>query len=594
MRAPLRSSVALAAWGVALAVAGALTTAAVAAPAETTANPATAGAARAAPAPAARTAVAAAAATAAAITAATSTTRPSAPAADADDFTYHTQAGDTLIGLGRRLLVEPARWRELQTRNAVRQPTRMPTGTALHIPRAWLKQEVEQATVVSVSGEASRDGGAVKPGDVLAQGAQVTTKGDGFLTLKLADGSLITLDPNSALTLERLTRYPTAAGQRDTLLHLQSGRVETRVQPQGKAGRFQIRTPVAVSAVRGTEFRRGVDEGNIDRTEVTDGTVAVQGPPTTPPVEIPKNFGTVSDAAGPHPPVRLLPPPDLKAVALQWEGPQATLDFPPVTGAESYIAQAATDAQFQHIVAETHAPRPPLNFGALADATYWVRVRSTDAQGLSGPDASTSIHRHRRLDAPAPQMSAAEIQTGGSATLSWSPVAEASGYQVQWARDADPSTTTADVHDLKVTTDQSVKIPLEPGRYGWRVAALDAAAQPGMWSPVNFLTQKADVPQLTRVLASRKQLRFEWQNQPGRQFRLQVAHDPAFEDIAVEKTSSDSTVDLAPLGAGGYHARVQAIDADGYTSSWSPVRHFFVPPPWWVFTAPLLLALPLL
>lgn len=577
----MRSSVALAAaWVAALTLAAAiLAAAAVAAPAETTAGLATAGA----------TSVAAAPAVASTI----STTR-SGVAFDADDFVYHTQPGDTLIGLGRRLLVEPARWRELQARNTVRQPTRMPTGIALHIPRAWLKQEVEQATVVSVSGEASRDGGAVKPGDVLAQGTQLTTRGDGFLTLKLADGSLVTLDPNSALTLERLTRYPSAAGQRDTLLHLQSGRVETRVQPQGKAGRFQIRTPVAVSAVRGTEFRRGVDAGNIDRTEVTDGTVAVQGPLATPPVEVPKNFGTVSDATGPHPPVRLLPPPDLNAVTRQWEGPQATLDFPPVPGAGSYIAQAATDEQFQHIVAETHAPRPPLNFGALADAAYWVRVRSTDTQGLSGPDASTSIHRHRRLDAPAPQVSAAEIQTGGSATLSWSPVAEASGYQVQWARDADPSTTTTGVHGLKVTADQTVKIPLEPGRYGWRVAALDAAAQPGMWSPVHFLTQKADAPRLQRVLASRKQLRFEWQNQPGRQFRLQVAHDPAFEDIAVEKISSDSTVELAPLSAGGYHARLQAIDPDGYTSPWSPVRHFFVPPPWWAFAAPLLLALPLL
>jgi len=239
----MRSSVALAAaWVAALTLAAAiLAAAAVAAPAETTAGLATAGA----------TSVAAAPAVASTI----STTR-SGVAFDADDFVYHTQPGDTLIGLGRRLLVEPARWRELQARNTVRQPTRMPTGIALHIPRAWLKQEVEQATVVSVSGEASRDGGAVKPGDVLAQGTQLTTRGDGFLTLKLADGSLVTLDPNSALTLERLTRYPSAAGQRDTLLHLQSGRVETRVQPQGKAGRFQIRTPVAVSAVRSRPYLR--------------------------------------------------------------------------------------------------------------------------------------------------------------------------------------------------------------------------------------------------------------------------------------------------------------------------------------------------
>lgn len=508
----------------------------------------------------------------------------------ADDFIYYTRPGDTLIGLGRRLLIDPGRWRGLQGRNAILQPRRMPTGTALHVPRAWLRQEVEPVTVISVAGSASSDGNPVKPGDVLAQGAQLATRNNGFLTLKLADGSLITLDPDGTLTLERLVRY--ATGSRDTLLHLQSGRVETRVQPQGKSGRFQIRTPVAVSAVRGTEFRRGVDAAGIDRTEVTGGTVAVSGVSRNLTVEVPENFGTLSDADGPHPPARLLPPPDLGA-AHSMDDRQAMIDFPPVNGASSYIGQVASDERFEHIVAEAQSPKPPVNFGALAEGNYWVRVRSTDAQGLSGPDAAVPAQRHRQLDAPAPMVpDGPDVHTGSRMKLAWEPVESAAAYRVQWANGVDPGSVT-DVHESRVQ-ERSVEIPLDPGRYGWRVAAVDAGGRSGKWSTTQFITQKPEAPQIRRVLANRRQLRIEWTEQPGREFRVQVAQDAAFERRIVDQLVTGSSVDLPSPGTGNFQVRVQRIDADQYHSAWSDQRSFTIPPPWWVFAAPFLLALPFL
>lgn len=512
------------------------------------------------------------------------------PAPDAaDEFIYYTRPGDTLIGLGRRLLVDPGHWHGLQVRNAIRLPRRMPIGTALHIPRAWLRQEIESATVVSVNGSASRDGSPVKAGDVLAQGARLATR-QGFLTLKLADGSLVTLDPDGTMILERLVRY--AAGSRDTLLRLQSGRVETRVQPQGKSGRFQIRTPVAVSAVRGTEFRRGLEGNGIDLTEVTGGTVAVTGVGRTSVVEVPENFGTVSDATGPHAPIRLLPPPDLGATQ-SMDDAQATIDFPPVEGASGYIGQVAADERFEHIVAEARATKPPVNFGAIADGRYWVRVRSTDAHGLSGPDAMVSVQRHRPLDAPAPRvLNGPDIQTGDHAKLAWEPVESAAGYRVQWANGVDPASGGA--VDESRTQEPSMDIPLDPGRYGWRVAAVDAGGRTGKWSATHFITQTPAPPRIQRILASRQQLRVEWTGQPGREFLVQVARDAAFERRVAEQLVTGSSVTLSSPGAGSYRVRVQAVDAHQYRSTWSDQRGFTIPPPWWVFAAPFLLALPFL
>jgi len=139
-----------------------------------------------------------------------------------------------------------------------------------------------------------------------------------------------------------------------------------------------------------------------------------------------------------------------------------------------------------------------------------------------------------------------------------------------------------------------VEIPLDPGRYGWRVAAVDAGGRSGKWSTTQFITQKPEAPQIRRVLANRRQLRIEWTEQPGREFRVQVAQDAAFERRIVDQLVTGSSVDLPSPGTGNFQVRVQRIDADQYHSAWSDQRSFTIPPPWWVFAAPFLLALPFL
>ena len=51
------------------------------------------------------------------------------PAAGAEPMhVIRTEAGDTLIGLGRRLLRDPSPWPELARVNRLRNPDRIPTG----------------------------------------------------------------------------------------------------------------------------------------------------------------------------------------------------------------------------------------------------------------------------------------------------------------------------------------------------------------------------------------------------------------------------------------------------------------------------------
>ena len=75
--------------------------------------------------------------------------------ADAEPAYVHTTiAGDTVIGLGRRFLSEPARWPELARANALRNPNQIAVGTALRIPLRLMRTEAVAANVLSVIGEA--------------------------------------------------------------------------------------------------------------------------------------------------------------------------------------------------------------------------------------------------------------------------------------------------------------------------------------------------------------------------------------------------------------------------------------------------------
>ena len=57
-------------------------------------------------------------------------------AAPAGEFVYRAHARDTLIGIGRRLLIEPRRWPEVQARNKIADPRHIPLGDEIRIPYA--------------------------------------------------------------------------------------------------------------------------------------------------------------------------------------------------------------------------------------------------------------------------------------------------------------------------------------------------------------------------------------------------------------------------------------------------------------------------
>lgn len=148
---------------------------------------------------------------------------------------------------------------------------------ALSGAAAFAQQACE---VVAVSGEARRgDGQALAVGERLEVGTTLRTGPDGRVRLKFGDGSVLVLANRSQLRIEA---YAAGNGQpRAAELLLELGLVGQRVSPV-PGGAWKVRTPTAVTAVRGTEFSVEVGDDNATAVHVSTGEVDVEpvGAPT--------------------------------------------------------------------------------------------------------------------------------------------------------------------------------------------------------------------------------------------------------------------------------------------------------------------------
>lgn len=142
---------------------------------------------------------------------------------------------------------------------------------------AWAQQACE---VMAVSGEAQRlDGKALAVGDKLDVGTTLRTGAAGRVRLKFTDGSVLVLADKSQLRIEAFSAA--AAQPRTAELLLEMGLIGQRVTPSA-GGSWKVRTPTAVTAVRGTEFSVEVGDDRATAVHVKTGEVDVEatGPAT--------------------------------------------------------------------------------------------------------------------------------------------------------------------------------------------------------------------------------------------------------------------------------------------------------------------------
>jgi hypothetical protein len=509
-----------------------------------------------------------------------------------DTLHYAVKEGDTLIGLGEALFENPAAWPQVQRLNRVADPRRIPVGTVLRIPVQLLRKVPREGKVVFVAGEALAGERPAEVGMAVRGGERLRTASGSFMTIELPDGSRLTLQPDSRLRIEGLHGYEGFEAAQRADMAVESGRVETEVEPQrGPAARYRIHTPTAIIGVRGTSFRVGADE-RVTRTEMREGTVAVSaGERSGKAVRVSGGFGLVARAGEPlPPPVPLLPAPGLEVPALH-ERPLLNFQLAPVGGAVAYHGQVATDAGFTRIVAEARSALPQLKVDGLPDGDYFLRARAIDSRGLQGRDAQQAFRLKARPEPPF--VSAPRPGTkvnAGDIRFAWSRAQEAASYRFELSSQADLSAPLVRHQGL---AEPELSLPLEAGTYHWRLASTRADGDLGPWGdPVTVIVRPPMEP-LPPPSFDESAMFLAWSGEPGQRFDYQLAEDEAFARIVASGSVDAPELRLARPSPGAYYLRVRAIDPDGFVGAYSASQQVVVPAqfPGWLLTIPALLIL---
>ena len=401
-----------------------------------------------------------------------------AQSSDDADVRYTVVAGDTLERITRQYLRGPRLTARLQRLNRVADPRRLRIGRQLRIPKAFLRAKPVILRVRNFSGPVAIDGRNATVGAQLAEGDLVQTGARGFVTFSASGAGRITLPSNSRARLLRASRYE-LYDLLDVDFEVLEGRSELSAPKLRDQERFRTRTPSAVTAVRGTAFRVSFDPASgRATTEVTEGDVAVANEES---VQLaPAGFGVSALPAAIGPPEALLAAPEMRDPgAIQTE---ATLQFElvPMPGAIGYRVQLARDAGFLDMIAETVTQDTMAQFDSLENARYFVRSRAIAENGLEGLSETASFRR-KRLAAEA---SAGESPLADGFLFTWAAEGEGTTYfAFQLWDKARPDLLVVDEVGLK--TSKFTITDLDPGRYAWRVAAVQIEAEGllKVWGP---------------------------------------------------------------------------------------------------------------
>ncbi len=525
----------------------------------------------------------------------------------AGEWIYTVRPGDNLWNITERYMLSMRYWVPLLKLNQIDQPKRMLPGTLLRMPQQWSKISRVGAVIVDLTGTVEivnlRSGKRrpAKRGERLMSHHRVITHQDSRMLLEFGDKSRLLLSSGSRLDLEKLQGYGDG-DVTDTQIRLQQGGSESLVNPDKKSGtRFEIFTPSALTAVRGTGYRLNTsDEGRVTRVEVTSGQVAVAGGGKT--ISVSGGYGLLAEQGRPpQQPIQLLPPPSLAGVPKLVEDLDWEFQFPRLAKADGYRVQVVEERNLSapKIDQMFSGVQINLNLHDLPDGKYLMKVRGLDTEAIEGRNALHSFELNARPQPPfqvSPAAGAEFIET--RPTFEWARPEGAGSYRLQLARNHRMDDPILD----EVVPAKTRYVPAEDlptGLYFWRVAAFDAKGDLG---PMGFAQQFRILPlppDNEPPLLDDSGLTFHWRpGTQGQRFGIQLATDAEFTQLLADTETEEPSFHLANPTPGTYFMRVKTIDVDGAAGPFGETQSIEVEGPadhGWVVLIPaafmLLLAL---
>lgn len=490
---------------------------------------------------------------------------------------------DCLIKIGERILENPHKWREVAKINRIKDPYIIQPDQRLVVPVRLLKGSPMDGIVTFVKGEAllkknqDNEWIKLKQGDLIKQGDSIKTEMASTLEITFEDKSVLFMRPNTLLTIDTSQKKGVFAIINN--INLKTGKTISNIKKAtGTETRYEVTTPSAIAAARGTDFRISVDEMLSTRAEVLDGKVMVFASGKT--VEVKEGEGTfIEKGTPPVTPVRLLEPPGLMDIKPVYKDIPLVFRFTYKEGTKSIRAYLTKDKEGKDILHETVIkPEETFSIPSLEDGSYYLISYAIDALGLEGYKSEPVFIKFRANPLPPIiQLKDEEGEfIGRSAEFKWLSVKDAVRYHIQIARDVGFKNIVDEIKDYKNTT--YITGVLDYGEYYFRVCSVAGDDYEGGWSNViKFrLIPPPPSPPIEKPKVDKESIFLKWKDLgDGITYHFQMAKDEAFKEIIHDTKLEKSEITLKkPKDPGVYHVRTSSIDKKGREGNFSTPQSF--------------------
>ena len=490
------------------------------------------------------------------------------------EWFYTFRPSDTMQDVGRRFLNASYNWSDVVRHNRIDDVTNLQPGSIIRIPMSWLKFQPKPAKTLSVDGNVlvKKDRFSqfqlLKPNTLIQVGYEVMSR-NGTALIKLADNSIIRVESNSHLSFNRMSHFGDT-GMVDTRIRLKRGGVITDVAPLERGSRFEIRTPSAVAAVRGTEFRLRTDDSGT-QIEVTEGHV-----------EFAHAHGSQTIRAGEG--ARVSNNSAIMATKKLYDAPKRAfnaksvgelpvkLSWEPMPGAKSYQYELRIDAPEGNIVQSQELASPEIELDNVQNGEYQIAMRAVDKEGFEGLDDTAALTVKLDGDTPNLQMpiNSSIVRTEDLA-FSWTlgKIETKSKLQVASDRDFVDLVFEEKFHPETETTLPNV---LDPGVYYWRVVGLSEQHIEAV-SDARKVSVRGVMPtvKILSVNYVENQVGLFWNSvKAANGYILQISDSNSFLRIIREETISKPSAFLKLTPGKNYYARIKGIPNDLYESEFGP------------------------
>jgi predicted phage tail protein len=177
---------------------------------------------------------------------------------------------------------------------------------------------------------------------------------------------------------------------------------------------------------------------------------------------------------GPEAPWIETPDVDEKSmISLQWS---------PVSGADSYILEAARSEDFKDVKTQGGIPGSSIFFPAPSSGKYWFRVKAVHPSGTSRPSNIVSVNVRR--PAPPHLWPLDPVSAGAPFEVKWKGMPDYVYYELEVSADLAFPDGAAQMKRI-FHPSQKLEMPgRAPGKLYFRVRAVDGQHEPSVWSDV--------------------------------------------------------------------------------------------------------------